>query len=403
VVVLLDRSLQAQTVDIRRIAQGKIFFTAPGASEESSVPLDSIVAITEPGWWSGDYAAGSLSPVRPGDSTVIGQVELVDGRVVQGRPDLRSGHDADASDAAAAEPPKDILRWEHPELGRLEFKLEEVRRIRMPGEFTPPPAAPVPPPAAAGGDAADRDLVLLTNGDRLSGFVERVGAEVWISEGGAVTKVALSRVGEIRLVNPAVRPEGTMAWLQGPGGGSIIRVEHVGADPQKGLLLGIEPASGKSRQVFLPADQVRALAPSAQRLVPLSSLKITRQEPARGRAYSDPVRPVGPAHALMGVRDLELPGPMSVEWEVTEGAARVGGWIVLPAAFQEWGDCLVRIEAVGVKTGPLVEERVSAASPTIAVNTALPPGTKTLRITIDPGAYGPIQDRIVLHRFVIVK
>ncbi len=270
VVVLLDRQLQARTVDLISIMSGKVTFTAPpggedGAGDVKTITLDSVAAIVEPSWW-----VGELSPPRldPRDSQNLGLLELTDGRMITGKLDIP----LDASSDSAAEPPKDILRWQHGGiLDRLEFKLDEVRRVRMPGA-----------PMTVNDEAAApkrQDTVILINGDRLSGLVERIGAEIWVSDAGAMTKTPTSRVSEIRLVNPPAAPTGTLVWLQG---GTIMRVEHVGADPQRGLLLGIEPAEGKSRQVFAPSDKVEALLPDKSRFHPLSTLKIATQHPGPG-------------------------------------------------------------------------------------------------------------------------
>src|SRR5262249_31951418 len=64
IAVLLDRSLHTQTVNVLRIAQGKIVFTAVGGSDEKSTPLDGLLAMTEPGWWTGDF-----SPAAPAAAT----------------------------------------------------------------------------------------------------------------------------------------------------------------------------------------------------------------------------------------------------------------------------------------------------------------------------------------------
>jgi hypothetical protein len=219
-----------------------------------------------------------------------------------------------------------------------------------------------------------------------------------------MTKIPASRVREITLVNPLVRPTGTRVWLDGAWS---VGVDYLGADPQRGLALGIEPAKGKSRQVFVRHESVIAIVPGAERIVPLASLAVSR--------VSGPVAPherpfvpalrVGERDQLLGAADLEVPGPMTIEWALPKGAERIGGWLVMPPAYHEWGDCVVRIEGVEAKGGAveIVRESMSAERALVPINAGIPASAMTLRLTVEGGAYGPIQDRVVLRRVLIVS
>ncbi|MGD9689084.1 MAG: hypothetical protein AB7K52_00975 [Phycisphaerales bacterium] len=409
-VVILDRELRAQPVNLARIAGGRVYFSSPGGGgagaegaggEERSIGIESVAAIIEPGWWVEDLAAA-----RPGVRTeaagAFGMIELTDGRRVMGQVDIPSEQVSDTS--APGDAGSDVIRWLHSgALGSLEFKLEDVARVRRAGAGDEGARSAGGGAAGAGRGGPERDRVLLTNGDAISGLVERIGLEVWVSDRGSVTRTPLARVQEIRLVNPAAEPRGTVVWLRD---GSVIRVEHVGVDSSRGMLLGIEPSEGRSRQVALSTEQVRAIVPDVQRLRALSSLAITAQRIAPGRiAPMEPAEVVPGSTGLLGVGNIELDGPMSVEWALPTGAARVAGWLVLPASSAHWGDCVVRIEAIG-GSGPATEiarESVQADRAVVAVNAKIPAGASGLRISLDEGPSGPIQDRVVLHRFVIAR
>lgn len=419
VVLILDRQLRAQTVELISISGGKVTFsaaTATGAtsSETRSLPLASIAAIVEPGWWSDER----ISAGPDTDSAAI--VELTDGRRVPGRLDVM----ADSS-SESGEPPRDMLRWDSPELGRLEIRLDEVARIRLPSETarTPVPVEPpddpipveeLPPPTAGPRDVPsasaayqpirrqDRDTVTLQNGDTLTGLVDRIGSDVWITDKGSTIRTPASRVREVRLVNPPTPPRGTIIWLRS---GAITRIEQIGTDPQRGLLLSIEPSPGKARQVFADPSAIRAIVPDAQRFVPLSSLKIVSQRPADGRiAGMEPAR-IETAGAAMGAGDIELTGPMTVDWSLPDGAAQLGGWLVLPLSCAHWGDFVVRIDTLDAAGKPtmLIQEPIATGRASVPVNAPIPTGAKSLRISIDAGPTGPIQDRLVLRRFVITR
>jgi len=420
--VVLDRQLRAVTGEIRRITpQSIVLAPFPLGEPDRTFALADVAIITRPGWWSPepsqaepDARAAQADPRAAVASAAT--IELTDGRVLRGTLALDDAASAaPANTPQPADKPAGTVAWMHPILGRLTFPLDAVRSIRLPGgEGSEPgtdekparsPAEPAPDPrdpkpGTPARAEPTRDAVLLNNGDRVTGFVEQVAAEVWIADGQAMTKVPVARVQEVRLVNPVTRPAGTRVWLDGA---SAVGVDYLGADPQRGLTLGIEPAPGKSRQVFVRPEQVRAIVPEAERLTPLAALPVAKVSPQADRPFVEPPR-AGRTDPLLGAADVELPGPMSVEWTLPAGAERLGGWIVLPPAYHEWGDCTVRIETLGA-AGPseVGRESVSAARALVPINVPLPAGTRALRITVDAGAYGPIQDRIVLRRMLVVS
>lgn len=423
--VVLDRQLKAVTGEIRRITpQSIVLAPFPPGEPDRTFALADVAIVTRPGWWSPDPAQaepdarGAQADPRAAAAALAGvaTIELTDGRVLRGT--LAFDDAASAAPANTPQPadkPAGTVAWMHPILGRLTFPLDAVRLIRLPGSDGGEPGAdekPAGSPADPGSDRPDlkpgtlaraeptRDVVLLNNGDRVTGFVEQVGAEVWIADGQAMTKVPVARVREVRLVNPATRPAGTRVWLDGA---SAVGVDYLGADPQRGLTLGIEPAPGKSRQVFVRPEQVRAIVPEAARLTSLAALPVAKVSPQADRPFVEPPR-AGRADPLLGAADVELPGPMSVEWTLPTGAERIGGWIVLPPAYHEWGDCTVRLEALGgAGASEIGRESVNAARALVPINVPLPAGARTLRITVEAGAYGPIQDRIVLRRMLVVS
>ncbi len=420
-VVILDTQLRATTGEIRRITpKGIAFAPYPLTEPERTLAMDDVALIVQPWWWSPERQREAASLSTPSPSPALAaRLEMTDGRILAGKLDLPAegsggGGTGDGQGVDLAALPKDVLAWDHPILGRLTVRLEDVRRLTMP----PPPPLPDAPKTddqankpgadkpAPGPADAKRDAVVLLNGDQVRGFVEHVGSEVWVAEGGAgaMTKVPAQRVREVLLVNPPVRPTGARVWLDGAWS---VGVDYLGADPQRGLALGIEPAKGKSRQVFVRHEQVIAIVPHAERLTPLAALavaRVTGPVAPSARPFVAPPR-VNEIDALLGASDVEIPGPMTVEWALPKGALRLGGWLVLPPAYHEWGDCLVRFESLDTKGTPteVARESVNADRALVPLNVPLPSGASTLRLTLDAGAYGPIQDRVVLRRMLIVS
>src|SRR5690606_5738490 len=114
------------------------------------------------------------------------------------------------------------------------------------------------------------------------------------------------------------------------------------------LTLHIEPPSESplSEIRTIPLHQVSALAFDAGRLTALSDLAIERHEPAEARRMSRPPVAQRQHAAPLGAGDIVLPGPMTVEWTLPEGAARLAGWVTLPESSFTWGDCRLIIETI---------------------------------------------------------
>jgi hypothetical protein len=175
-------------------------------------------------------------------------------------------------------------------------------------------------------------------------------------------------------------------------------------------------------QLTVGMSEVVALLPDAARVVPLAALPIESQQGVGGRLYTDPVAlrwrggPAGPLTSRatlaspdrlppLDAPDIELPGPMSVEWSLPAGAVRLAGWAEVPTESRLWAEFALVFEGVsaaGVAT-PLARESMSGTRPLVEFNIAVPsPAPARLRVTLEPGARGPIQDRAVLRRTLVL-
>ena len=108
--------------------------------------------------------------------------------------------------------------------------------------------------------------------------------------------------------------------------------------------------------------------------------------------------------APLGAADIELPGPMTVLFDVP-GASRVSGMVELPERCRVWGDCEVYIDLVGASgTKPLWHHRLHDAQPLLAFNLPLPATSDAvLQVRVEAGSNGPIMDRIVLRRPMVLR
>ncbi len=371
---LLDRRLGEKTVQLTGIDDRTVMYIDAGGQARTDL-------LTE-------YLA--ILPVADGPAAAHppSVIELLDGQRLVGS--LATGRTA----------PADSLLWEHAGLGMLAFKLDEVRRI----QFQEGPAVAAQRP---GEDATD--IVTLANGDRIDGFVDAVGAIVSIEVNGTRRDLPAERVQEIVLGGGKPRPpvHAMVAWLSD---GSVVacrslqtsRTGEVSLTP----LLG-EPADKGTEAPVLPTlvmrlDDVRALAMDPAALVPLASLKVAAQAPAAGRRWSRGVEALDPRWSSLGLADIELPGPMSVEWDLPENATRFAADAELPRQMWTWGDC--EIVASMVTAGGETElwrRRLNADSPRARVAVGLPTGSRRIKLRMEAGEYGAVQDKVVIRRGVV--
>jgi hypothetical protein len=209
-----------------------------------------------------------------------------------------------------------------------------------------------------------------------------------------------------------------MAWL---GDGSVVHASSIsttdgevtltpGGGPRSrsiagGDAAGWTEADDEGREP-LPLRDVVAVAFDASRLAPLAGLEPAAQRALGERRWTEPVQRRAPGTAVLGAADIVLPGPMRVEWDLPRGAVRLAGEVELTPDLWAWGDCefvvsLVTAGAGGRET-ELLRERVNAERARVTINTSIEGDGARLRLTLDPGRYGSIQDRLIFHRPLIL-
>lgn len=312
------------------------------------------------------------------DSQPLGRCDLIDGAVLPGLvwPEGSQG---------------EHVGWDSRLWGRISLPIESIRQISL-------------RPLAVGERAGIKDdVVWLVNADRTAGFVSSVGEDVTVEVDGKPAKIALSRVAGIGFSNKPVAPQGQWIWLyDGTATGvSGLRVARDGASQAVAAF----PGATKQPVSKLSSDEIRAVLFDASRLAPLASCAIRSAAPSGLRRWTPAPIVADSRSAPLGAADIEFPGPMSSEWELPAGASRVCGLAELPAACRAWGDCEVFIELiVGEQVRPLWHRRVNAGEPEAAFNvlTEAAGATSRLRIRIEPGENGPIQDRVIIRRGMIL-
>jgi len=386
--ILIDRDLRERRVELAAITDRAISFVDELGLARTE-PLDRQLALLRvtsrarfdaasvPGWYE-RFLRLEVQPDEPRiDESAPGTLVLTDGQRLPGR----------LADAHAAE---GRLRWEHPLFGTLDVDLERVRAVAFASPWTDRPS-PID------------DTVTLVNGDRVQGFVERIGPEIVIESVGSRTVIATARAASIELANPPATLDGPVVWLSD---GSVLALSAITVAITGRAELASADVSGSAGPVAsVSAAQIAAIAFDAGLLVPLAS--IAPVESHAGTARLPPPSVERTPDAPLGAGDLAFPGPIDAEWPLPRGASRLAATVELPPASWVWGDCevVVTVSAPGVPAREITRVRVNGERPTARLDARLPGSDRadrTLRIAIDPGEFGPIQDRPVLRRALLL-
>lgn len=317
-------------------------------------------------------AAASASTPKPRPSPTL---RLVDGQILPGslRPDRPASPDR--------------VRWDSAALGPVSVPLEDVASIVLLPERD---NASAPRPSSA-------DTVALLNGDRALGFVAAVGPDVVLEADGVTSTIPRARVVSLGLANSPRPPAGSWVWL--PDGTAIaVSAIDVAADGAATFSprLDTELPAGLAH---VESHDLRAVLFDAARLVALSSLSHA-VVPSHDRRWTPPIAFGDRAQATLFAADIDLPGPLAVEWTLPPKAERLSMAVEMPPASRVWGDCEV---VVTLDDHELARARVNGQAPEAAFNVPLRcDAAARLRVTIEPGASGPIQDRVVLRRAVVL-
>lgn len=315
-------------------------------------------------------AAPTTLPAGPPAASDQGVLELNDGQRFPGQP------------APTVE--DDALVWSHPTFGLVSAPIDSIARLAL----KRPAGAARPEPL----DNRIDDQLVLVNGDRLVGFLVSFGDPVEFEVNGETIAIPLDRISEATLANPPSPMSGMVVWLED---GSVAVV----ASLQTRLDESVSVRLPGGQTALVPLDDVRAVAFDAGRLRPLASLPLTSQRPVGERGVFDPVRTLAAAlsPADLNAPDIEFPGPMETHWTLPGGAVRLAGVAELPLEAMPWGDCDLVIAQRGVE---LMRERLRHDRARIEFSLPVTPGD--LRIAIEPGDYGPISDRVVLRRPLVL-
>jgi hypothetical protein len=291
---------------------------------------------------------------------------------------------------------------------RVRVSVEDIASVTSPRAVFGSPPSPAPD-----GQAID-DVVELTNGDVVSGFVASLGTHVSIEVEGRAQQIPLADVARVRLANPRRAGSGTRVWLDDGtilGAGPITSAGEalITFDLTLGRPSGAGSEADLETSVRVPLSRVAGIVFDAgsSGVRPLASMRPEAYAPTGDRRWTPaPITGDG-SQAVLGAATIELPGPMRVRWALPEGARRLAGVATLGETPGPWADCSVSVLlSAGGETIELARARLRPSQGDLAFNVELPDAlageARSLEVRVDAGAYGPIQDRVLLERVLLL-
>ncbi len=377
--VLIDTQLHEHRAPVVSLDDTSLTVRVDGSTRTWAVADWSAILFDERRWRGISRSRVRLAG-KDGRGGLHQLLELSDGQRIFGELVTRDDEDPET------------LRWAIPAIGEIVVPLERVARVRL-----------VPGSDASSGVPIEDEVVLL-NGDLLVGFVEHIGSVLRFEGEHNSVSLPWSLVREVRLANPRVSPaaDAPMLWLRD---GSTVQIADL--DIQEGTARGrLLLAEASAPPVEIDFNDIVGIALAPDRLVPLASLDVLEVLPTEGRLFAPAPTVESPHTAPLGAATIGLHGPMQVVLALPEQADRVGGIARMPRHARVWGDCELvisqRIE--GTNDRELVRLHLNGARPEQAFNARLDgaTGPGSLVITIESGAFGPVQDEVELARGLIL-
>lgn len=393
--IALDDALRKVSGQVVELSSETLRLRTPDGRTQS-IPRSRLLAIYAPRGHTPEAPATIASPTAMSDGSDLrpGILTLTDSQIVPG--------------FLWAAPNDDTLRWRSRRVGMFSVPLDRVRSVQFGPSHTEAPMS------------ASEDTLLLANKDRLEGLVLGIGESVSFEANSTTSTFPIDRVHSIELKNPATPIPPAIAYF---ADGSVLGVRSVIAAPAGTDAQTLRPTTaGTGRQdhplwtlnfdlgddaeapaTALDDGAIDAIVLRARSLVPLASLRpesVKAEEVSLGQLRPAPVvARDGP----VGLREIELPGPMTVTWTLPAGASRFATTLALPAPAVDWGNASVSIILLAADGREIESLRHDLTSRTSSVNVNLElRGARRLVITLSAGPYGRVQSRANLVEPVIV-
>ncbi|MEE9211046.1 MAG: hypothetical protein V3U29_00145 [Phycisphaeraceae bacterium] len=371
--VLIGADLEPQRISVQSLRDGVLHYFDADRNLRSE-PIDRFLQLRQ-------INNGAQQRGRDAGEPTPSVIELIDGQRLVGK--LTGADDAGQT-----------LYWSHPLLGEVRVRLKDTAALLLDGSLGPVAAAAA-------------DVVLLTNGDRLEGFVVTIHSDAlrFQPPGGAgpALDLPMSRVGAVILANPLTPPRDRstdthMVHLT-DGSRLLARNIEIARDrlTMRTMLHTDAPESGIELAHIRRID----VASADSRLVDLADRPY--EVVAGGEVFTLPMPPRTVGSAIW------MHAPVTVRYQLPPGTTRFAANAHLaddvhdPARSVVPGRFIVRLYVDGAPAGryEIGGDQPGKGRP-VRINLPVKPGSSGLTIELDPAAGGPVLDRLVLRNAVLL-
>jgi hypothetical protein len=278
---------------------------------------------------------------------------------------------------------QDTFQWQHDGFGTFSVSMDNVEAII----FEQSAHLPVGTPS--------EDTLMLTNGDKLTGFILELSTQITLETPDS-GKVVLDsdKVSWLRVANEPQILDGIVVWLADGTVAHLIDIKQAGTGT-------VELTRNASASMVVPTQNIVAMMMSAENLTPLAAILPKHQQPIGRPRLLEPLRLASTPETMYDssliIPDLVFPGPMQVDWDLPHTDAIFCVAFELPESSAPWGDCQVVVSVDGIEI-----ERLHLRNDSNTAELQIPIRGESLQIRIEPGAYGPIQDTVYMRHPVLL-
>jgi hypothetical protein len=195
------------------------------------------------------------------------------------------------------------------------------------------------------------------------------------------------------MVTPDRRPAGRRVWF---ADGTVADVDEIRLGADGFIHLGGRWFSSGAQSEGLSLADIAGVLFHPGSMIPLASVAPTSVEGPPTR-YTIPRPRLRETAAVLELGVIEYHGPLTAHYPVPAGCRRFAARAELPVGSREWGDYVLVVRSDGVEK---LRRRLNALAPAADINVELDGAELTIEIL--PGKRGPIQDRLVLRRAMLL-
>lgn len=279
-------------------------------------------------------------------------------------------------------PGSDSIRWRSRRVGPFTAPLDAIRVIALND-------------SGLAIEKSSADVVLLTNADRLEGFVDSIGTELMFELKSGKQTIPLDRVASIRLASKPTTPASQLVSLTD---GSVLAAKSIASTGGSANALTVTwSLAGDGSSGVLDLSAIDAIVFDPEALRPLAACELLKHEPLQSRRWAPEPAVQGIDEAPIGLASITIDGPAACEWRLPADAKRFRATIALPESARPWGNTTVLASVTprsGAGTKPQsIELTTDKPEAELSLDCT---GMERLRIEIMGRGYDQVQAKAVL-------